>query len=140
MAKKKKLPPTSDQPAESDLSDAPSPQIDFETSLVEIEQIVRDLEGGNLTLNDSLKQYEHAVGKMRQCYRLLEVAERKISVLAGFDADGNAVTKPIDGPEAETSVDPAALLQKQKSRGRRRGAAGPELPDDSDSSTHESFQ
>lgn len=115
------------------------PPIDFETSLGEIEQIVRDLEGGNLTLDDSLKQYENAVGKMRQCYGLLEVAERKISVLAGFDADGNAVTKPMG--EADASVAPEDLLQKQKSRGRRRGVAGTELSSsDDDSPTNESFE
>lgn len=145
MAKKKKLSPTSDrsdQPGEPDLSDASNPPIDFETSLGEIEQIVRDLESGNLTLDDSLKQYEHAVGKMRQCYRLLEVAERKISVLAGFDAHGNPITKPIDGPESDMSVDSEALLQKQKNRGRRRGVSGPESldGDDNDSVTPGAFQ
>ena len=141
MAKKKKLSPTSDQPAKSDLSDAFDPPIDFETSLGEIEQIVRDLEGGNLTLDESLKQYEHAVGKMRQCYGLLEVAERKISVLAGFDAEGNPVTKPMNEPEVDASVETEALLHKQKSRGRRRGAAGSDLPrSGDDSQTNESFQ
>ena len=137
MAKKKNQSSASDQSSESVLPDASSPP-DFETSLGEIEQIVRDLEGGNLTLDNSLKQYEHAVGKMRQCYGLLEAAERKISVLAGFDADGNPVTKPIDGADADSSAGSDALLQKQKSRGRRRGAAGADSSGgNEDSSTNE---
>lgn len=101
--------------------------MDFEVSLGEIEQIVRDLENGNLTLDDSLKQYEHAVGKMRQCYRLLEVAERKISVLAGFDADGNPVTKPMDDLDSVGDAETVGLLEKQKNRGRRRGAGTTDL-------------
>lgn len=110
MAKKK----TNESPA-----DAP---IDFETCLGEIEKIVRALEGGELTLDHSLQQYETAVGKMRQCYQLLEVAERRISVLAGFDADGNPVTEPMPADGEGGGND--SLISKQKNRGRRRGAAG----------------
>ncbi|TWT96376.1 Exodeoxyribonuclease 7 small subunit [Neorhodopirellula pilleata] len=79
-------------------SDAPiiDVPVDFETALGEIEKIVRALESGELSLDASLKQYESAVAKMRQCYRLLEIAERKISVLAGFDAEGNPVTEPLE--------------------------------------------
>lgn len=116
MAKKK----TNDSNADA--------SIDFETSLGEIEKIVRALESGELTLDSSLQQYETAVAKMRQCYQLLEVAERKISVLAGFDADGNPVTEPMQEAGGESDAD--SLADKQKSRGRRRGvgdagAAGP---------------
>jgi exodeoxyribonuclease VII small subunit len=71
-----------------------------------------------------LKQYEKAVRKMRQCYHLLEVAERKITVLAGFDVDGNPVTRPIEDESSGESADSGTLLKKQKSRGRRRGVTG----------------
>jgi len=69
---------------------------DFETALEEVESIVRRLESGELALDESLQQYETAVGRMRQCYQLLEDAERKISVLSGFDAEGNPVLNPSD--------------------------------------------
>lgn len=69
---------------------------DFETALEEVEQIVRRLEAGDLSLDESLRHYETAVGRMRHCYQLLEDAERKISVLSGFDAEGNPVLDPSD--------------------------------------------
>ncbi|MEO9594433.1 exodeoxyribonuclease VII small subunit, partial [Rhodopirellula bahusiensis] len=74
-------------------------------------------------LDDSLKQYEVAVAKMRQCYQLLDVAERKISVLAGVDAEGRPVTEPL-----ETMSGGESLIQKQASRGKRRGAGGADSP------------
>ncbi|WP_346772125.1 exodeoxyribonuclease VII small subunit [Neorhodopirellula lusitana] len=102
--------------------------IDFETSLGEIEKIVRALESGELTLDDSLTQYETAVAKMRQCYRLLEVAERKISVLAGFDAEGNPVSEAFDDGSSQGS-DGDSLIAKQKNRGRRRGVGSGDSSD-----------
>ncbi len=94
---------------------------DFEATLSEIETIVRKLESGELSLDNSLHQYEVAVGKMRVCYRLLEVAERRVSVLAGFDADGNPVTQPLEDAGDGQDNDAETLLEKQKNRGERRG-------------------
>lgn len=96
---------------------------DFETTLSQIETVVRDLEGGELSLDDSLRQYESAVGKMRQCYRLLEVAERRVSILSGFDAEGNPVTEVLEDQGGGSGSDAGTLMEKQKSRGQRRGIA-----------------
>ena len=96
MAKKKTNVSPTDGVVESDDEKEVDAPIDFEISLGEIETIVRALESGELSLDASMKQYETAVAKMRQCYRLLEIAERKISVLAGFDAEGNPVTEPLE--------------------------------------------
>jgi len=85
-----------DEIAQTDPTEEADSPVDFETSLGEIEEIVKALESGELSLDASLEQYESAVAKMRRCYRMLEIAERKISVLAGFDADGNAVTEPLE--------------------------------------------
>jgi exodeoxyribonuclease VII small subunit len=98
---------------------------DFETTLGDVETIVRKLESGALTLDESLKQYEVAVSKMRQCYRLLDVAERKISVLAGVDAEGRPVTEPLENLSGGES-----LIEKQASRGKRRGVSGAETLED----------
>ncbi|TWT59234.1 exodeoxyribonuclease VII small subunit [Allorhodopirellula solitaria] len=101
-------------------------KLDFEASLAEIETVVRKLESGELSLDDSLRQYESAVKKMRQCYELLEIAERRVSVLAGFDADGNPVTQPLDDAGGGHGNDTETLLEKQKTRGQRRGAVSSE--------------
>lgn len=98
--------------------------LDFEATLGEIEVVVRKLESGELSLDDSLRQYESAVSKMRRCYELLDVAERRVSVLSGFDADGNPVTEPLEDAGDGRGNDTETLIEKQKTRSRRRGAAG----------------
>lgn len=118
---KKKPAPKPDSNAETSQSDDSATMPDFEETLSQIEMTVRDLESGELSLDESLRQYESAVGKMRQCYQLLEVAERRVSVLSGFDAEGQPVTEPLD--EEVSGDDAASLIEKQQSRGQRRGAA-----------------
>ena len=67
----------------------------FESAMAEIESIVVKLESGELDLTSSLQQYEQGVKRLRQCHQILEVAEQKVSLLSGFDADGNPVTEPL---------------------------------------------
>ncbi len=110
-------------------------KLDFEATLGEIESVVRKLESGELSLDDSLRQYESAVSQMRRCYELLEVAERRVSVLAGFDADGNPVTQPLEDAGDGRGNDAETLIEKQKTRARRRGAtAGETVSKGSDTS------
>jgi exodeoxyribonuclease VII small subunit len=67
----------------------------FEQALGELEQIVRQLEEGNIGLADSLAKYEQGVKRLKECYGLLERAERRIELLDRVDADGQAITKPF---------------------------------------------
>lgn len=55
--------------------------IHFEQSIGELEDIVRQLEKGELTLEDSLKQFEKGIGLARRCQDVLQQAEQKIEVL-----------------------------------------------------------
>jgi exodeoxyribonuclease VII small subunit len=70
----------------------------FETSLNDLEKIVRKLEDGDLSLEESLKLFEDGVKLSRDCRERLSQAERRIEVLLK-DADG-AVT--LQNLEAET--------------------------------------
>jgi exodeoxyribonuclease VII small subunit len=79
-----------------------APPVDFETALAEVERIVSELEGGSLNLTESLQQYEKGIQYLRQCHTILGAAERKVTLLAGFDADGNPLTRPL----AELGSDP----------------------------------
>ena len=54
----------------------------FESASARLEEIVRMLEKGNLSLDDSLSLYEEGVGLVRFCNSALENAERKIKVLS----------------------------------------------------------
>ena len=90
--------------------------VDFEASLAEIEKIVMQLEGGDLGLAESLEQYGRAIHRLKECHQLLQHAEQRISLLSGFDAEGNPLTEPLEHGET------GSLEAKQQARGRRRGA------------------
>lgn len=72
----------------------------FEDCLARLEQIVAQLESGNLPLEDSLKVFEEGVTLARQCGRYLEDAERRIEILAKDD-NGALSTRPFAGPPDE---------------------------------------
>lgn len=57
------------------------PVIDFEQSLGELNQIVEQLEQGNLPLEQSLQQFETGVKLIRHCQQALTQAEQKVSLL-----------------------------------------------------------
>lgn len=87
MAKKKA--------ASSKDHESPPGELNFEQSLQEVEQIVARLEGGQLGLSDSLQQYELGIRQLKRCHELLDAAEQRVSVLAGFDAEGNPVLESL---------------------------------------------
>jgi exodeoxyribonuclease VII small subunit len=64
----------------------------FESALKELEEIVREMESGNLSLEDAVKKYESGMEQSRFCLDLLDKTEKKISLL----------TKNSDGTLQET--------------------------------------
>ncbi|MFG0262766.1 MAG: exodeoxyribonuclease VII small subunit [Novipirellula sp. JB048] len=108
MAKKKS---TSTDPE----AKAPAAEIDFEEAVSEVQTIVDNLESGELGLSESLQQYELGIQRLNQCQGLLAAAERKVTLLSGFDADGNPVTETFAGGE-KTDAAPSQA-------GRRNGGA-----------------
>lgn len=47
-----------------------------------LEQIVRELESGDTSLNESLNQFEEGIVLYKQCRQTLEGAEKKIKILS----------------------------------------------------------
>lgn len=89
----------------------------FEESLEELEKIVAELESGKLGLSDALARYEEGVKHLKGCQTLLQMAERKIALLSGVDADGNPITEAFDEGDVDT------LEGKSAARGQRRTTA-----------------
>ena len=56
-------------------------KLNFEESLARLEEIVRALESGEKSLDDSMKLYEEGVRLIRVCSSELESAEAKIKIL-----------------------------------------------------------
>jgi exodeoxyribonuclease VII small subunit len=76
----------------------------FEASLEALEQIVRQLESGDLPLEKSLELFEDGIRLSRQCQDRLNQAERRIEVLLR-DNQGRPVVSAFEAPIAnETSA------------------------------------
>jgi exodeoxyribonuclease VII small subunit len=59
------------------------PKVDLEKALAELEEIVAQLESGELTLEKSLKQFERGVKLSRECQAALKDAEQRVQMLMG---------------------------------------------------------
>lgn len=69
----------------------------FETSLEALEQIVRQLESGDLPLEKSLELFEQGIRLSRECQERLSQAERRIEILLR-DNQGRPVATPFSEP------------------------------------------
>jgi len=70
----------------------------FEASLEALEQIVRQLESGDLPLEKSLELFEQGIRLSRECQERLSQAERRIEVLLR-DNQGRPVVNAFTEPE-----------------------------------------
>ncbi len=70
----------------------------FEAQLASLERIVRELERGDLPLEQSLELFEQGVRLSRECQERLNEAERRIEVLLR-GGDGSAVAVPFGSEE-----------------------------------------
>ena len=63
---------------------------DFEHSLDELEQLVARMEGGELSLDESLASFERGIGLYRHCQQALDQAELRVRLLLDPDAPDTA--------------------------------------------------
>jgi exodeoxyribonuclease VII small subunit len=73
----------------------------FEASLEALEQIVRELEQGDLPLEKSLDLFERGIQLSRECQDRLSQAERRIEVLLR-DNQGRTVLSSFEATESDT--------------------------------------
>jgi len=55
--------------------------LDFETAMQELEELVVTIEEGNLPLEESLKQFERGIELSRICQKTLTEAEQRVKIL-----------------------------------------------------------
>jgi exodeoxyribonuclease VII small subunit len=79
----------------------------FETSLEELERIVRELERGDLPLEKSLELFEQGVKLSRACQERLSEAERRIEILTR-DNHGRPTVRPFQADDDLQSEEPAS--------------------------------
>ena len=59
----------------------------FEESMKKLEEIVTELEKGELSLDESVSKFEEGINISKECNKMLESAEKKISILLENDGD-----------------------------------------------------
>jgi len=66
----------------------------FEDNLNRLEEIVKKMENGDLSLEDSLKAFEEGIKLSRLCAKKLDEAERRVEVL--LKDEGEWTTAPFE--------------------------------------------
>ncbi len=74
----------------------------FEDAMQRLEDIVEDLEGGDLPLEDSLKAFEDGMKLLTFCSDKLDEVEKRVTILVK-ESDGRYTKKPFDRDEQEES-------------------------------------
>jgi len=67
----------------------------FESSLKRLEEVVKKLESGDLTLEESLKAFEEGVKHAGFCSRKLDEAEKRVELLLK-QKDGSFIREAVD--------------------------------------------
>ena len=68
----------------------------FEKNLKELEEVVRTLESGNVTLDEMLTLFEKGVTLTKSCTNQLDKAEQKINILVKGE-NGEMTEKEFEG-------------------------------------------
>ena len=70
---------------------------EFEKSLAELETLVERMESGELSLEDSMRQFERGIQLARACQTALKEAELKVQKLT--QKDGKEILEPFTDGE-----------------------------------------
>lgn len=62
-------------------------KVKFENNMENLEKIVSELEKGDLNLDESISKFEEGIKISKECNKILEEAEKKITIL--LEKDGN---------------------------------------------------
>ena len=80
------------------MTDRPVEEMSFEEAMVELEQVLGQLERGDVALDNSIRLYERGAALKTRCETKLKEAEEKVAAIT-LDADGNpAGLKPVNDP------------------------------------------
>jgi exodeoxyribonuclease VII small subunit len=71
----------------------------FEEAMARLEKITRELEAGELSLEQSLKKFDEGIRLTEFCRKTLDEAEKKVEIL--LQKNGEIVAEPFSGPNEE---------------------------------------
>jgi exodeoxyribonuclease VII small subunit len=76
----------------------------FEENLKELEEILQQLEHGELPLETALAKFEAGMRLIRLCNQQLDAVDRKVEILLQDEA-GNFVTRPFKSADGNEGPD-----------------------------------
>lgn len=76
-------------------------ELKFEEAIADLEQVVEQLESGDLSLEDSLAAFEKGVGLVRYCNQKLSEVEKKVELLVK-DKQGQLQLKAFGNGPADS--------------------------------------
>ena len=75
-------------------------KLSFEDALRALEDVVSKLEGGEVSLDDSIRLYEHGELLRKHCQARLDAAQARIEKIVAGPTGLPESTQPFDGPES----------------------------------------
>jgi exodeoxyribonuclease VII small subunit len=78
------------------MTQIPVMEMSFEDAMRELEQVVSDLERGDVALEESIKLYGRGAELKKCCETKLKEAEEKVAAIT-IDGAGQLETKPVKG-------------------------------------------
>ena len=72
--------------------------VDFESSLKRLEELVKQMEQGEMPIEDALKAFEEGIGLTRECQSILDSAEQKVQVL--IENRGEIESRPLHSDDS----------------------------------------
>lgn len=70
--------------------------MDFEKNIDRLEEIIKKMEDGKLSLNEGLKLFEEGIRLSRVCHAELNEAEQKVKLLLKIGESGNPITQDFE--------------------------------------------
>jgi exodeoxyribonuclease VII small subunit len=80
-------------------------KVSFEQALEQLEEIVEQIESGEVSLEQSIEKYARGIQLIKQCRGILDEAERKIQLLAETEGGGLEPAGELEEPSASADDD-----------------------------------
>src|SRR5216684_371369 len=96
------------------MNESPNDALTFEQALAELDRIVRELEDGQTSLEESLARYERGISLLKRCYAQLRQAEQRIQLLTGVDEEGQPILQPFEHSATAESNKAEANRRRKK--------------------------
>ncbi len=95
----------------------------FEAALDQLDELIREMESGDLGLAASISAYEQGVGLLRHLHEQLADVERRVQTLVRIDDDGTPVFADPSGGSPDEPPSDKATAKRTSRRSRAKPLA-----------------